>query len=218
MKTPPNKPVCDAIMYHITTVSAESKNPAGKHFGRKMLRDTINMHVDCKMVEFNVAIQWLIDNKYLKPLGQHTVGIGTGKDIKVYPLGDYKPYTTVSPDRMVAENNNMQKMHNTKPHPELNKAKSLTKALGETTSETARQDLAAGKNITVDVPSFVTKEVRDFLPIEQSLNTLKAKLNGKTVENLNIKLRTLDELAKLLEPEINGVLMQIHNDLKEIAK
>ena len=218
MKTPTNKPVCDAIMYHITTVSAESKNPSGKHFGRKMLRDTISMHVECKLVEFNVAIQWLIDNKYLKPLGQHTVGIGTGKDIKVYPLGDYKPYTSLSPDQMIAENNNAQKMHIAKYEPEPVEANPPRKSLGETTSDSARQDLAPSKNISVDVPSFVSKEARDFQRIEQSLNTLKARLNGKTIDNLTIKLRTLDELASLLDPEISNVLNQIHHDLKEIVQ
>lgn len=110
MKNPPNKLICDAVMYHIAKVSAESANPSGKHFGRKVLRDTIKMWLDdFTQLEFNVAIQWLLDKNYLKTLGQHSVGTGTGKDIKQYDLNGYTPYKQISPEEHSVDNSNVQK-------------------------------------------------------------------------------------------------------------
>lgn len=250
MKNPPNKPICDAVMYHIGKVSAESANPAGKKFGRKMLRDTITMWLDnLSQLEFNVAIQWLIDNNYLKPLGQHTVGIGTGKDIKKYNLNGYAPYKTVNPEHLTADSAVADGEDNTPPPKVITAAQIISEAFNDKPANPFRSNEAPAIRITVpdtsaaetepkgqntfrcpadyrditadaieDVPSFITKETTEFQQIEQSLNTLKAKLNGKSIDKLNIKLRTLAELSRLLDPEISNVLNQIHDDLKEIAQ
>lgn len=218
MKNPPNKLICDAVMYHIATVSAESANPSGKHFGRKVLRDTIKMWLDdFTQLEFNVAIQWLLDKNYLKTLGQHSVGTGTGKDIKQYDLNGYTPYKQISPEQMDAENSNVQKMHiaNT-PAKIITAADVIAGSFGNKSRE-QRKPSADTKHQAVNDLSPST-DSKEFQPIEQSLNTLKARLNGKSVENLTIKLRTLDGLARLLDPEISEVLNQIQHDLKEIAQ
>lgn len=230
MKQMPNMTICDAIMYHITQITGESKNPAGKKFGRKMLRDTLAMQHDITHLEFNVATQWLIDSNYLKPLGQYTVGIGTGKDLKAYPMGGYTPYKKISPEQLDAEKNEQQK--------QIASTESLAEATAFLTGifnakqrELNSETEAKGQNnfrcdadyreinkAGDEVPTFITKETTEFQPIEQSLKTLKAKLNGKAIDNLNIKLRTLDGLARLLDPEISDVLNQIQQDLKEIAQ
>ena len=248
MKQMPNMTICDAIMYHITQITGESKNPAGKKFGRKMLRDTLAMQHDITHLEFNVATQWLIDSNYLKPLGQYTVGIGTGKDLKAYPLNGYSPYKKISPEQLEAENSNVQKMHITNNPPKVITAADViaesfgNKARESKNTETSAPKISARDPLTAEtepkgqntfrcdadyreinmvgdeVPTFITKETTEFQPIEQSLNTLKAKLTGKAIDNLNIKLRTLDGLARLLDPEISEVLNQIQQDLKEIAR
>lgn len=205
-------------MYHIAKVSAESANPSGKHFGRKVLRDTIKMWLDdFTQLEFNVAIQWLLDKNYLKTLGQHSVGTGTGKDIKQYDLNGYTPYKQISPEQMDAENSNVQKMHiaNT-PAKIITAADVIAGSFGNKSREQRKPSTDAEHQAVNDLsPSTESKE---FHPIEQSLNTLEAKLNGKAIDNLNIKLRTLDGLARLLDPEISDVLNQIQHDLKEIAR
>jgi hypothetical protein len=216
MKQMPNMTICDAIMYHITQITGESKNPAGKKFGRKMLRDTLAMQHDITHLEFNVATQWLIDNNYLKPLGQYTVGIGTGKDLKAYPLNGYAPYKKISPEQLDAEQSTSKTAleievadgEDNTPIPKSEHSTVLTNA--------ERKEIT--RVIQRDVPAFVTKEASELEKIEQSLNALKSRLNGKTIDNLTIKLRTLDELARLLDPEISNVLNQIQNDLKEIAQ
>jgi len=218
-------------MYHIATVSAESATPSGKHFGRKVLRDTIKMWLDgFTQLEFNVAIQWLLDKNYLKTLGQHSVGTGTGKDIKQYDLNGYTPYKQISPEQHAANphpaahnatkapaiesNVAVAKGENNKPPP---KREPLTVVSGSSAvTDDERKEI--NRVIQAEPPAFMLKEINEFQTIEQSLNTLKAKLNGKSVENLTIKLRTLDGLARLLDPEISDVLNQIQNDLKEIAQ
>jgi hypothetical protein len=231
MKNPPNKLICDAVMYHIAKVSAESANPSGKHFGRKVLRDTIKMWLDdFTQLEFNVAIQWLLDNSYLKTLGQHSVGTGTGKDIKQYDLNGYTPYKQISPEQLDTEwhpaahkatkstalDNNISVAdgENNKPPPKREPLKVVSGSSAVTDDE--RKEI--NRVIQAEPPAFMLKEINEFQPIEQSLNTLKARLNGKPVENLTIKLRTLDGLARLLDPEISDVLNQIHEDLKEITQ
>lgn len=94
----------------------------------------------------------------------------------------------------------------------------VNKPKGQNTFRLPTEREEISKIIQGDVPSFITKEATEFQRIEQSLNTLKARLNGKPVENLTIKLRTLDGLARLLDPEISEVLNQIQHDLKEITQ
>jgi len=226
MKNPPNKLICDAVMYHIAKVSAESANPSGKHFGRKVLRDTIKMWLDdFTQLEFNVAIQWLLDKNYLKTLGQHSVGTGTGKDIQQYDLKGYTPYKQISPEQLDAEKSPEQKIVNPENRPkgilrpvvEAPKREPLTVVSGSSAvTDDERKEI--NRVIQAEPSAFMLKEINEFQPIEQSLNTLKARLNGKPVENLTIKLRTLDGLARLLDPEISDVLNQIQHDLKEIAQ
>lgn len=226
MKNPPNKPICDAVMYHIAKVSAESANPSGKHFGRKVLRDTIKMWLDdFTQLEFNVAIQWLLDKNYLKTLGQHSVGTGTGKDIKQYDLNGYTPYKQIKPEQLDTEKSPEQKIVNPENRPkgilrtivEAPKREPL-KVVSGTSAVTDDERKEIDRVIQAEPPAFMLKEINEFQSIEQSLNTLKAKLNGKPVANLTIKLRTLDGLARLLDPEISDVLNQIQHDLKEIAQ
>lgn len=222
MKQMPNMTICDAIMYHIRSAVSESKKPAGKKFGRKMLRDTLAMQHDITHLEFNVATQWLIDSNYLKPLGQYTVGIGTGKDLKPYPMNGYAPYKKISPEQLDAEQATskaaleiaVSEGEDNTPPPKREPLKD--ESSNSAVTEIERKEI--NRVIQADVPSFISKETTEFQSIEQSLNTLKAKLNGKAIDNLNIKLRTLDGLARLLDPEISDVLNQIQNDLKEIAR
>lgn len=196
------KHICDHIMHHIAKVSADATNPAGLKFGRKMLLDTIRMQLDdIRHTEFDEALYQLINGNYLKPLGQYTVGRGTGKGIKKYDLSHFSLCTSISPEQLAAEQQQKQIREPAKKPvatmPDIPK-------LGQTSTP-------AKPKQTLD------DEIND---IHQALDRLRQRLNtpARQIQHLERKVQTLDGLADALtEPLLKRLLNEIKTDLQEIA-
>jgi hypothetical protein len=225
------KLICDEIMYIVSNAYKNAENPAKARFGIKGLAE--RMDGKATLEESAEAIQHLLDDGHLNKQGQYCVGLPANRK-KVYSLRAYDPFALIPSNKSAEskrnqltaiQSSNVQKMHIAhskqdqpeKPARVITASDVIAGSFGNKNREhpepSTEPDYAAFNDETI--PST---DGNEFQPIEQSLNTLKAKLNGKSVENLTIKLRTLDGLARLLGPEISNVLNQIHQDLKEIAQ
>ncbi len=225
------KLVCDEIMYIVSNAYKNADNPLKARFGIKGLAERLDGKATLE--ESAEAIQHLLDAGHLNKQGQYCVGLPANRK-KVYSLHGYDPFALI-PNKKPSESkrnelatsqiSNVQKMHianSPKDSPEkpakvMTASDVIAGSFGNKKREqikpSSEPDYAAFNDETT--PSA---DGNEFQSIEQSLSTLKARLNRKPVENLTIKLRTLDGLARLLDPEISEVLNQIQNDLKEIAQ
>lgn len=225
------KLICDEIMYIVSNAYKNADNPAKARFGIKGLAERLDGKATLE--ESAEAIQNLLDAGHLNKQGQYCVGLPANRK-KVYSLHGYDPFALI-PNKKPPESkrseltapqiSNVQKMHIAnspkdapeKPAKAITASDVIAESFGNKASEQHKP------SIEPDYAAFngeatPSADGNEFQPIEQSLNSLKARLNSKSVENLHIKLRTLDGLARLLDPEISNVLNQIHQDLKEIAQ
>lgn len=197
------KLICDEIMYIVSNAYKTADNPAKARFGIKGLAGRLDGKATLE--ESAEAIQNLLDAGHLNKQGQYCVGLPANRK-KVYSLHGYDPFALI-PNK---------KSTTPKPAKVITPADVIAESFGNKSPE--KQKITTETDYALSDESSTSADSREFRTIEQSLNTLKARINGKAIENLTIKLRTLDGLARLLDPEISNVLNQIHQDLKEIAQ
>lgn len=215
MNTNVNKKLCDAVMYYIQTGLKEATNPAAKKFGRKVMHDSISMWLDFSLVEFNVAIQWLIDKKHIKPLGQHTVGLGTGQGIKKYDLNGFTPYKRIDPNLAATE------QQATVPEKPTIVAKKPAGVIVPIKNDDIPSFTGKASPVTADHIPEAKKMIEDkpSTAIDDALLELEHMIKRRhRIKALEQKLNVLDRLSTILPSDIGDVLTEIKNDLQEQVK
>lgn len=196
--------ICSELMNIVTQTYKNADNPAKARFGIKGLADRLTGKATLE--ETAEAIEYLLEHGHLNKQGQYCVGLPSGGE-NTWPH-EYNPFALQANSSAVPEKSNLQKMQIARPEetaaPAM--AKSAPRQATPKPAETAPQSL---DNEATVIAAH---------PIEKSLSALKARLNVKPIDNLTVKLRTLDGLARLLDPEISSVLNQIQDDLREIAR
>lgn len=83
------KRFAEITMAHIYTWTDDKKETTHIKFGAAALRSAVNMIDDSvRIVEYNQVLEQLVADKFLKKIGRHMYGLGTGKGLKRYKVND----------------------------------------------------------------------------------------------------------------------------------
>lgn len=83
------KRFAEITMAHIYTWTDDKKETTHIKFGAAALRSAVNMIDDSvRIVEYNQVLDQLVADKFLKKIGRHMYGLGTGKGLKRYKVND----------------------------------------------------------------------------------------------------------------------------------
>lgn len=206
--------IAEITMAHIYTWTDGKTETSHIKFGTAALRSAVNMIDDTvRITEFNQVLESLVENKYLKKIGRHMYGLGTGKGLKRYQVNDksllYKPSTTGFNNSKFKKQPDNQA---TAPVITGSRKKAETKSPGKQKPKNEKGIIASGvhQSSRTDTHQRLTMELDDI----SSRLTMPEK---RIIQDKDTKLMLLENLANLLaptEPLTADLLSQIKNDLQ----
>jgi hypothetical protein len=222
------KLICDHIMHAITTAEGQTK------FGLSGMTTLFDGKASDK--EVAEAVQYLIDNNYLRMLGKYVFGTGVTGQVDEYDLTGFDPFLTLTkkpekPDESLSADA-YKGTQNSAKRPSLTQLNGKSKAAAnadeepEETSATDAQEKGAiereierQEQLNIDnIPTLfgIKEQARkeDSSNVFDAIERLKQQLKPEPVPNVALKLAVLSDLSKVLDPSIGTVLKEIQADYR----
>lgn len=216
----------EITMAHIYSWTDGKKEKTHIKFGPAALRSAVNMIDDSvRITEYNQVLEQLVEQKYLKKLGRHMYGLGTGKGLKRYPISDQSLLS--KPTDTGFNNSKTKNNQDTAPCMTTRKSKAEPKAPAAETHKTVTQQAKEVAEQALSVtwkdktPSPSLRKASNKIMLQMELNDISSRLRipeRHRIQNKDTKVTLLNDLAKLLaptEPLTADLLNQIKHDLQQ---